>query len=183
MAGKSPPMRSISLPLTLETIETLHAGEPVALSGELFVARDAAHARLVALLDAGQALPFPLQGAVIYYMGPTPTPSGAVIGSCGPTTASRMDPFAPALLANGLAGMIGKGQRSARVVEALVRHRAVYFYAYGGCGAFYASCVTENHLVAFEDLGPEAICRLVVRDFPVVVANDCHGASAFFEPA
>ena len=175
-------MRTVTLPLTPETIEDLRAGEPVALSGELYVARDAAHARLVALLEAGQPLPFPLRGAVVYYMGPTPTPPGAVIGSCGPTTASRMDPFAPTLLAHGLAGMIGKGQRSAAVVEALVRHRGVYFYAYGGCGAYYASRVTENRLVAFEDLGPEAIFRLVVQDFPVVVANDCHGASAFFEP-
>jgi fumarate hydratase subunit beta len=176
-------MKPVTLPLTPETIGALHAREPVALSGELFVARDAAHARLVSLLEAGQPLPFPLRGAVIYYMGPTPTPDGAIIGSCGPTTASRMDPFAPVLLAHGLAGMIGKGQRSAQVVEALIRHRAVYFYAYGGCGAFYASCVTENRLIAFEDLGPEAVYRLIVKDFPVIVANDCHGASAFYEPA
>ncbi|PKN44273.1 MAG: fumarate hydratase [Deltaproteobacteria bacterium HGW-Deltaproteobacteria-17] len=176
-------MKPVTLPLTPETIESLHAGEAVALSGELHVARDAAHARLVSLLESGQPLPFPLRGAVIYYMGPTPTPDGGIIGSCGPTTASRMDPFAPVLLAHGLAGMIGKGQRSAAVVEALIRHRAIYFYAYGGCGAFYASRVAENRLIAFEDLGPEAVYRLIVKDFPVIVANDCHGASAFFEPA
>ena len=176
-------MRAVPLPLTFGTIEDLHAGETVALSGEILVARDAAHARLVRLIADGGTLPVQLRGAVVYYMGPTPTPPGAVIGACGPTTASRMDPFAPTLLAHGLSGMIGKGQRSSAVCAAIVAHHAVYFYAYGGCGAFYASRVIENQLVAFEDLGPEAIFRLVVRDFPVIVANDCHGASAFFEPA
>ncbi len=173
----------LTLPLTWETIENLHAGEAVRLHGELYVARDAAHARLVRLLEENRPLPFDLKGAVIYYMGPTPTPPGAIIGSCGPTTASRMDPFSPTLLAHGLSGMIGKGQRAQAVLDAIVRHHAVYFYAYGGCGAFYSTCVEKNELVAFEDLGPEAIYRLVVRDFPVIVANDCHGGSAFFEPA
>lgn len=176
-------MERVNLPLTADVIENLRAGRIVHLSGELYVARDAAHARLVRRIESGEPLPFELRGAVIYYMGPTPTPPGAVIGSCGPTTASRMDPFAPLLLEKGLSGMIGKGQRSQAVLDALVRHRAVYFYAFGGCGAFYASRVEKNELVAFGDLGPEAIYRLVVRDFPVIVANDCHGGNAFFEPA
>jgi len=176
-------MERVKLPLSPETIQNLHAGQAVSLEGEIYVARDAAHARLVRLIQEQKPLPFDLRGAVIYYMGPTPTPPGAIIGSCGPTTASRMDPFAPTLLAHGLAGMIGKGQRSPAVLEAIVRYGAVYFYAFGGCGAFYASRVEKNELVAFEDLGPEAIYKLFVRDFLVIVANDCHGKSAFYEPA
>ncbi len=172
-------MTPIRLPLSEEVIDQLTAGMAVQLSGDLIVARDAAHARLLDLLEQGKSLPFELPGSVIYYMGPTPTPPGAVIGSCGPTTASRMDPFAPTLLAHGLSGMVGKGQRSAEVNEAIVRHHGVYFYAFGGCGAYYASCVVRNEVIAFDDLGPEAIRRLTVKDFPVIVAVDCHGGSAF----
>lgn len=175
-------MERVQLPLLPEIIHNLYAGQSVVLEGELYVARDAAHARLVQLIQEQKPLPFDLRGTVIYYMGPTPTPPGAIIGSCGPTTASRMDPFTTTLLAHGLSGMIGKGQRSSTVLDAIVRYHAVYFYAFGGCGALYASRVEHNEMVAFEDLGPEAIYKLIVRDFPVIVANDCHGESVFFEP-
>ena len=169
----------IELPLTDEIIKTLKTGDEVFLTGTIFSARDQAHQRLFKLLENGDELPVNLIGQTVFYMGPAPTPEGKIIGSCGPTTAYRMDPFAPALMDYGLKGMIGKGNRAPEVVEAVVRNCGVYFYAYGGCGALYAEKIKKNELVAFEDLGPEAIYRLEVEDFPVVVAIDCKGNNIY----
>lgn len=169
----------IQLPLTDEIIKTLKTGDEVFLTGTLYSARDQAHQRLSLLLEKGEALPVDLKGETVFYMGPAPTPDGKIIGSCGPTTAYRMDPFAPALLDYGLKGMIGKGNRAPEVSEAIVRNAGVYFYAYGGCGALYAGKIKKNELVAFEDLGPEAIYKLEVEDFPVVVAIDCLGNNIY----
>lgn len=165
----------LETPLGRETARALRAGQSVRISGSIYTARDAAHARLVDLLAARQEPPFPLTGAVIYYCGPTPARPGRPVGACGPTTASRMDPYAPELIARGLTGMIGKGERSPEVVQAMVRHGAVYFAAVGGAGALLARCVRAAELVAFPDLGPEAVRRLEVKDFPAIVAVDATG--------
>lgn len=157
----------------------LHAGDRVYLSGTVYTARDAAHKRLIALLDEGKELPLPLEGACIYYAGPTPAEPGAVIGSCGPTTSGRMDRFAPRLLDLGLAAMIGKGQRSAQVVDAIVRNKAVYLCAVGGAGALAAQCIRTCEEIAFHDLGCESIKRLTVQDFPLIVAIDAAGNNLF----
>ncbi len=157
----------------------LAAGQRVLLSGEVFTARDAAHKRIFELLDAGKELPFKLRGAVIYFAGPTPAPAGLPIGSCGPTTSSRMDAYSPRLLDLGLAAMIGKGPRNERVCEAIVRNRAVYFCATGGAGALAAMCVTSAEEIAFHDLGCESIKRLIIRDFPLIVGIDAHGGNIF----
>ena len=169
----------IQLPLTEDIIQTLKTGDEVFLSGTLYSARDQAHQRLCALLDEGKDLPVDLKGETVFYMGPAPTPDGKIIGSCGPTTAYRMDPFAPKLLDYGLKGMIGKGNRAQEVTDALIRNTGIYFYAYGGCGALYAGKIKKNELVAFEDLGPEAIYKLEVENFPVVVAIDCVGNNIY----
>jgi len=153
----------------------LRAGDRVLLSGAVYTARDAAHKRFAALLDAGEPLPIPLAGSVIYYAGPTQAPKGLVIGSCGPTTSSRMDPYTPRLLSLGLSGMIGKGARSREVAGAIAAAGAVYFCAIGGAGALYARCVRECDVVAFDDLGCESVKRLLVEDFPVIVACDAAG--------
>jgi fumarate hydratase subunit beta len=157
----------------------LRAGDRVLLSGTVYTARDAAHKRICALLERGEPLPFPLEGACIYYAGPTPTPPGRVIGSCGPTTSGRMDPFTPRLLEQGLCGMIGKGERSAAVCAAMQTHGAVYFCAIGGAGALAAQCVAACEEIAFLDLGCESIKRLELRDFPLVVAIDAFGGNLF----
>ncbi len=162
-----------------DVLRHLHAGQAVYLQGTLLVARDQAHKRLVALMDQDSPLPVDLRGQVVYYAGPSPAPPGRIIGSCGPTTATRMDPFTPVLLDRGLKAMVGKGRRSTEVVDAMKRNGAVYFYAFGGCGALYASCVLESAVLAFPDLGPEAILALKVRDFPVMVGIDAQGNSAF----
>jgi fumarate hydratase subunit beta len=169
----------VTLPLTDEIIRELKTGDEVFLTGTLFSARDQAHQRLFKLLEEGRELPVNLKGETVFYMGPAPTPDGKIIGSCGPTTAYRMDPFAPALLDYGLKGMIGKGNRAKEVIDAVVRNTGIYFYAYGGCGALYAGKIKKNELVAFEDLGPEAIYRLEVEDFPVVVAIDSQGNNIY----
>lgn len=169
----------VQLPLTGDIISALKTGDEVFLTGTLYSARDQAHQRLCALLDEGKELPVKLKGETVFYMGPAPTPEGKIIGSCGPTTAYRMDPFAPKLLDYGLKGMIGKGNRAQEVSDAIVRTGGIYFYAYGGCGALYAGKIKKNELVAFEDLGPEAIYRLEVEDFPVVVAIDCTGNNIY----
>jgi len=169
----------INLPLTDEIIRGLKTGDEVFLTGTLYSARDQAHQRLYKLLEEGKDLPVDLRGETVFYMGPAPTPDGKIIGSCGPTTAYRMDPFAPALLDYGLKGMIGKGARAQEVSDAIVRNQAMYFYAYGGCGALYAGKIKKNELVAFEDLGPEAIYKLEVEDFPVVVAIDSTGGNIY----
>ena len=181
-AGQPAPTRLTS-PLSIRDVEALRAGDRVLLSGTIYTARDAAHARLIALIEQRAPLPFPLEGQVVYYVGPTPPRPGQPIGSAGPTTSGRMDPYTPALLAAGLRGMIGKGSRSAEVREAMVRHRAVYFAATGGAGALLAQRVRSAEVVAWEDLGPEAVRRLVVEDFPLVVIDDVHGNDLYEEGA
>ncbi len=162
-------------PLTEEQVARLRAGDRVLLSGVIYTGRDAAHKRLVELLDQGRELPIPLAGQVIYFVGPAPAKPGQAIGSAGPTTSYRMDPYSPRLLAAGLKGMIGKGGRSAEVREAIRKFRGVYFAAVGGAGALLAQRIKKAEVVAYEDLGPEAIRRLEVEDFPVVVVNDIYG--------
>jgi len=180
--GHETPIR-LATPLSQQDIESLRAGDRVLLSGTIYTARDAAHARLVALLAEGRALPFPTEGQVIYYVGPTPPRPGQPIGSAGPTTSGRMDPYTPALLAAGLRGMIGKGNRSAEVRDALVKHKAVYFGATGGAGALLARRIVSAEVVAWEDLGPEAVRKLVVEDFPLVVIDDAFGNDLYEEGA
>jgi fumarate hydratase subunit beta len=171
----------LHLPLSEDDVAALRAGDRVLLCGALLAARDAAHQRFAEALGRGQPLPVDLAGQVLYYVGPTPARPGEVIGSAGPTTASRMDPFTPALLALGLKGTIGKGGRSPEVVEAMRRHRAVYFGAVGGAGALLSRCIRAAEVLAYEDLGPEAVRRLVVEDFPVIVVNDIEGRDLFQE--
>lgn len=162
-----------------EYAEKLVAGDIVNLSGVVYTSRDAAHKRIFELLDKGESLPFELDGACIYFAGPTPTPEGMVIGSCGPTTSGRMDPFSPRLLDLGLAAMIGKGERNAAVCEALIRNKAVYFCAVGGAGAICAKSIVACEEIAFKDLGCESVKRLELKDFPVVVGIDCKGGNLF----
>lgn len=162
-----------------EKAELLKAGDRVLLSGTVYTSRDAAHKRIFAALQNGEELPYDLKGAVIYYAGPTPAPEGLSIGSCGPTTSGRMDPFAPALLDSGLAAMIGKGQRSENVCEAICRNKAVYLCAIGGAGALAAKCVKSCEVIAYEDLGCESVKRLKIEDFPLIVAIDCGGGNLF----
>jgi fumarate hydratase subunit beta len=170
---------SIQTPLDDRTIEELRAGDPVLINGTIYTARDAAHKRLFDLLQNGGELPFDLAGQVIYYVGPTPAKPGAVIGAAGPTTAYRMDAYAPTLIAKGLKGMIGKGSRGADVVDALKRCKAIYFAATGGAGALISKRIKEVDMVAYEDLGTEAIRRMVVEDFPAIVANDIYGGDLY----
>lgn len=172
-------MRKVSLPLSRSDIASLHAFDRILLSGTLYVGRDQVHSRLCSLIEEGKDLPFPLEGQTIFYMGPSPAPQGRPIGACGPTTSARMDRFTPALLDRGLVATVGKGPRSREVAEAIVRNRAVYLQAFGGCGALYASTVRAVETVAFEDLGPEALLRLSVEDFPVIVAIDSYGESVY----
>lgn len=160
-----------------EKARELRAGQRVLLSGVAYTSRDAAHKRICEMLDRGEEPPYPLEGAAIYYAGPTPAPEGLAIGSCGPTTSGRMDPYAPRLLDLGLACMIGKGKRSAEVCQAIQRNGAVYLCAVGGAGALAAQCITEAQVIAFEDLGCESIKRLVLKDFPLIVAIDCAGGN------
>ena len=162
-----------------EIAPALNAGDRVLLSGTIYTARDAAHKRIFALLDEGKEPPFPLEGSCVYYAGPTPAPGGLPIGSCGPTTSSRMDVFAPRLLDLGMKCMIGKGQRSQAVVEAIQRNGAVYLCAIGGAGALAAKSVRSLEVIAFEDLGCESVKRLEIENFPLLVAIDCHGGSLF----
>ncbi|MBB6479801.1 fumarate hydratase subunit beta [Spirochaeta isovalerica] len=169
----------ITLPLRAEDIAKMKAGDEVYLTGTIYSARDQAHKRLFELLEKGEDFPVDLKGQTVFYMGPAPTPDGKIIGSCGPTTAYRMDPFAPALMDYGLKGMIGKGPRAQEVADSVVRNKGVYFYAYGGCGALYAQKIKANELAAFGDLGPEAIYKLEVEDFPVVVAIDSEGGNIY----
>ena len=171
------------LRVTVESLpqvaKNLRAGQNIFLSGTIYTAREAAHKRLTAMLEKGEPLPFPLKGSVIYYAGPTPTPEGLPIGSCGPTTSSRMDVFAPRFLDLGLVAMIGKGNRSQEVRAAIERNNAVYLCALGGAGALAAKAVRSLEVVAFEDLGCESIKRLEVENFPLIVGIDCVGGSLF----
>ncbi|MCL6449883.1 MAG: Fe-S-containing hydro-lyase [Acetobacteraceae bacterium] len=174
-------MVELKTPLDDRAVAALSAGDRVLITGHLYTARDAAHERLVKALEAGQRLPFDLAGQIIYYVGPSPAKPGRVIGSAGPTTSGRMDPYTPALLERGLKGMIGKGSRSAAVREALKKYNAVYFAAVGGAAALITKCIVGCELVAYEDLGPEAIRRLRVERFPVVVINDARGGDLYEE--
>jgi len=174
-------IRKITTPLTDEVVESLNAGDEVQISGVIYQARDAAHKRLVALIEAGEELPFELAGAVVYYVGPSPAKPGAVIGSAGPTTSGRMDAYAPLLIEKGLKGMIGKGLRNDAVKQAMQRHKAVYFAATGGAGALLAKRIVGNQTIAWPELGAEACARLQVEDFPAVVVIDCHGADLYEE--
>jgi fumarate hydratase subunit beta len=169
----------IVTPLSDELVEELRAGDKVRISGTIYVGRDAAHKRLVAALDAGETLPFDPDGQIIYYMGPAPAKPGDPIGSAGPTTSYRMDPYAPRLMEVGLKGMVGKGNRSLQVREAMKKHKAVYFGAIGGAGALIAKSIRSATVIAYDDLGAEALRRLEVEDFPAIVVNDIYGGDAY----
>lgn len=170
---------SIHAPLSREAARELKAGDSCLLSGVIYTARDAAHKRLCELAQQGKPLPLPVEDAVIYYVGPTPEKEGEVIGSAGPTTSYRMDAYSPTLIALGETGMIGKGKRGPEVIAAMVEHGAVYFGAIGGCGALLAKCIKKSEIVAYEDLGAEAIRRLEVEDFPVTVIIDSQGNNLY----
>ena len=171
----------IYTPLTDEIVEKLKIGDKVLINGIIYTGRDAAHKRLVELLDKGEPLPFDISGQIIYYVGPTPPKPGHAIGSAGPTTSYRMDPYAPILMANGLKGMIGKGSRGQGVIDAIKKYKAIYFAATGGAGALLSKRIKKSDVIAYEDLGAEAIRRLEVEDFPVTVVNDIHGNDLYVE--
>lgn len=169
----------IETPLTKEVVSSLKAGDRVLISGTIYTARDAAHKRMIAALQNGEKLPIEIENQIIYYAGPSPKKPGEVIGSCGPTTSGRMDAYAPTLIALGQTGMIGKGERNADVVNAMKGHGCVYFGAIGGAGALISECIKECEVVAYPDLGTEAIHRLEVKDFPVFVVIDSLGNSLY----
>ena len=171
--------RHITAPITKETAKTLHAGDYVYITGTIYTARDAAHKRMQETLTAGKELPISIGGTIIYYMGPSPAREGRPIGSAGPTTASRMDKYAPKLLDLGLGAMIGKGKRSQAVIDAIVRNGSVYFAAIGGAGALLSQRIKKSEVVAYDDLGTEAIRKLEVEDFPVVVVIDSQGNNLY----
>ena len=169
----------ITTPLTRDKVKELKAGDSCLISGVIYTARDAAHKRLCELVDAGKELPMDVKDSIIYFVGPTPAKPGQAIGSAGPTTSYRMDAYSPILIEQGLTGMIGKGKRGPEVIDAMKKHGAVYFGAIGGCGALLSECIKEAEIVAYEDLGAEAIRRLVVKDFPVVVIIDSEGNNLY----
>lgn len=171
--------KKIKTPLRREDVTKLHCGDSVLLSGEIYTARDAAHKRMIEALAEGGELPFDIEDKIIYYAGPAPAKPGRIIGSCGPTTSCRMDAYAPKLIELGLSGMIGKGERSEEVVDAMKKYKSVYFGAIGGAGALIAECVTAAEVIAYEDLGTEAIRRLTVQDLPLVVVIDSDGNSLY----
>ena len=171
--------KHVKVPLSREDALSLRAGDSCLLTGVIYTARDAAHKRLCELVDRGEALPIDLDGAVIYYVGPTPARPGQVIGSAGPTTSYRMDAYAPALIKLGLRGMIGKGKRNEDVVNAMKAHGSVYFGAIGGCGALLSKCIKKADIVCYEDLGAEAVRRLEVENLPVVVIMDAQGNNLY----
>ncbi len=170
---------TLQTPLKDQDLERLTIGDEVLISGVVYTAREAAHRKMAEAIRVGEELPFDVRGQILYYVGPSPEPPGQVIGSVGPTTAGGMDIYTPILLQRGLKGMIGKGQRSAQVVKSLVEHRAVYLVAVGGTGALLSERIEESRVVAYPDLGPEAVRRLVLANFPAVVANDVHGNDLF----
>lgn len=172
-------MKQLTVPFDKEILSGLVAGENVEITGVLYTARDAAHARLCMALDKGEELPVDLVGQTIFYAGPTPTPPGRASGAIGPTTSMRMDAYTPTLLHYGVNAMIGKGERSAAVMEAIAECGAVYFAAIGGCAAYMASCIETCEVVAYDDLGTESIKRLVVKNLPLTVAADSHGHDAY----
>ena len=171
--------RRIILPTTKEELAGLRAGDMVFLSGTIYTARDAAHKRMAEALDAGEVLPIDVRDNTIYYMGPSPAREGRPIGSAGPTTASRMDKYTPRLLDLGLSGMIGKGKRSKEVIDAIVRNGAVYFAAIGGAGALLSKAITASEVIAYDDLGTEAIRKLTIENFPAIVVIDCLGTNLY----
>lgn len=173
--------KRITAPLTDADVCSLKAGDKVLISGVIFTARDSAHKRLMELIEKGEELPIDLKGQILYYVGPTPPKPGQVIGSAGPTTSGRMDAFTPALLELGLKATVGKGQRSEEVLSAMRKNKAVYMAAVGGAAALIARSIKKAEVVAYEDLGPEAIRRLEVEDFPAIVVNDCQGGDLFKE--
>jgi fumarate hydratase subunit beta len=173
--------KKIALPLTEQTVKDLKAGDNLLLTGVLYVARDAAHRRLIETMDRGEPLPFDIKDQTIYYMAPSPAPPGRVIGSAGPTTATRMDVYTPRLLAAGLKGMIGKGVRSREVKDALKKYKAVYLAAVGGAGALISKTIAKSEIIAYPELEPEAILRLEVKDFPATVINDIYGGDLYIE--
>jgi fumarate hydratase subunit beta len=170
---------NLTTPLTDQTIEQLRAGDKVAITGVVYVGRDAAHKKMVEALEAGQQLPFDPRGQIIYYMGPAPAKPGDPIGSAGPTTSYRMDPYAVRTMEAGLKGMIGKGNRSMPIREAMQEHKAVYLGAIGGAGALIAKSIKKSEVIAYDELGAEALRRLEVEDFPAIVVNDIHGGDAY----
>lgn len=169
----------MELPITAEKADSLHAGDFVYLSGQMYVARDAAHKRLMELIEKNEQLPIDIKDCTIYYMGPSPAREGRPIGSAGPTTASRMDKYAPTLLDLGEKAMVGKGKRTKEVLDAVVRNHAVYFAAIGGAGALLSQCIKKSEIIAYEDLGAEAIRLITVEDFPVIVVADDHGNNLY----
>jgi len=173
--------KHITAPFSAEVAKTLHAGDYVYITGTIYTARDAAHKRMYEALERGETLPISMENTVIYYMGPSPAREGRPIGSAGPTTSSRMDKYAPSLLDLGLRGMIGKGKRNAAVVDAMKKNTAVYFAAVGGAGALLSKCITSSEVVAYDDLGTEAIRRLEVKNFPVIVVIDSEGRDLYAE--
>jgi fumarate hydratase subunit beta len=173
--------KKITPPLTDEMVEDLKIGDNVLITGTIYTARDAAHKRLVELLEKGEDLPFDIKGQILYFVGPTPAKEGQVIGSAGPTSSYRMNIYTPKLIEVGQKGMIGKSEMGPEVVDAMKKHKAVYLAAVGGAGALLSKRITASEIVAYEDLGPEAIRKLTVEDFPVVVALDCHGGNLYKE--
>ena len=171
--------KKIIAPLTAETVKDLRAGDSVLISGTIYTGRDSAHKKMFDAVKAGEKLPFDLNGAVIYYVGPSPAKPGKVIGSAGPTTSYRMDAYSPLLMEKGLRGMIGKGNRTQPVLDAMKQHSAVYFAAVGGAAALIARTIKEAKVIAYEDLGPEAVRELKVEDFPAIVINDMYGGDLY----
>ena len=169
----------LTTPLTQDKVKSLKAGDSCLISGVIYTARDAAHKRLCELVAEGKELPFDVKDAVIYFVGPTPAKPGEAIGSAGPTTSYRMDAYSPILISKGQTGMIGKGKRGPEVIEAMKKHGAIYFGAIGGCGALLSKCIKKSEIVAYEDLGAEAIRRLEVEDFPVIVIIDSEGNNLY----
>jgi fumarate hydratase subunit beta len=174
-------IKKMRLPLSGKSIADLKVGDNLLLSGIVYVARDAAHKKIVEALTKGEPLPFDIKGQTVYYMGPSPAPPGKVIGSAGPTTSSRMDAYTPRLLAAGLKGIIGKGARSQEVRDALKKHKAVYMAAVGGAGALISKTIVKSEVIAYPKLGPEAILKLEVKDFPATVINDIYGGDLYAE--
>jgi len=174
-------VKKIMLPLTDETLEGLKAGDNILLTGTMYVGRDAAHKRMVEALEQGKPLPFDIKGQTIYFMGPSPARPGQPIGSAGPTTSGRMDSYSPRLIAEGLKGMIGKGMRSQEVKDAMKKYKAVYLAAIGGAGALISKTIKKSEVIAYEELGAEAVRRLEVEDFPATVVNDIYGGDLYQE--
>lgn len=171
--------KKVTTPLTDEDVEGLTAGDNVMINGVIYTARDTAHKRLVSLIENGEELPFDINGQIIYFVGPTPPRPGQIIGSAGPTTSQRMDAYSPHLIAKGLKGMIGKGPRSKKVADAMKRYKCVYFAETGGAGALIAKTIKSSEIIAYRCLGPEAIRKLVVEDFPAIVAQDMYGNNLY----